>query len=114
MKIETREVYKCDHCNKLYQIKNPCITHEKICTKNPDNKRDCFGCDYLDKKEAIVKGDGYLFGDTKANRLFCSKFKTFLYPPKIEYYKSYDDIEGFDNNAMPKECLAKKVERIPF
>jgi len=57
MKIETKEIYKCEHCNKLYQIKSKCLEHEKTCSKNPDNQRACFGCRHLEKKNYTIYED---------------------------------------------------------
>ena len=54
MKTETKEIYKCEHCNKLYQLKNWCLVHEKACSKNPDNDRACFGCQYLTKQNETI------------------------------------------------------------
>jgi len=51
MKSEFKEIYKCDHCNKLYQRKHACIKHEIACHKNPENHRVCFGCMHLCKKK---------------------------------------------------------------
>jgi len=50
MKIITKEIYKCDHCNKCYQIKSACERHETLCNKNPNNHRPCFECNKLTKK----------------------------------------------------------------
>jgi len=53
MKTEYKEIYKCDYCNKLYQIKSYAIKHEKICQKNPINYRPCLSCEYLIKKTIL-------------------------------------------------------------
>jgi len=49
MKTETKEIYKCEYCNKLYQIKSACIRHEPLCYKNPENIPACYNCSHLDK-----------------------------------------------------------------
>lgn len=106
MKIETKEVYKCDHCRKLYQIKNACINHEPKCRKNPDNKQRCFdGCNNLIKKEIIYFLDLY-DGEHVINKeiLYCEAKNEGVYPYWINGIGS-DDIENeLPNNPMPKEC----------
>ena len=118
MKTEIKEVYKCEYCNKLYQIKRFALEHEKMCSKNPDNKRDCLnGCNHLRKKYAKVwiGIDDYHTGEPiyEFKTLFyCEKKKTFLYPPKSEhkgnYYTEFYDEEN-ENNPMPKECDEYKL-----
>lgn len=55
MIIQTKEIYKCEYCRKIYQIKRFAESHEKMCKKNPENNRACFGCNFLQKKEVEVK-----------------------------------------------------------
>jgi len=117
MKTETKEIYKCEYCNKLYQIKRYALQHEKQCPKNPENDRPCFNCEFLRKKEAKVWIwiDNYYTGEpvyeTK-DLLFCDKKKIFLYPPKSEhkgnYYTEFWNEEN-SNNPMPKECNEQEL-----
>ena len=109
MITETREIYKCGHCSKLYQIKSACIKHEIQCSKNPENYRACFGCVYLEKKEVDVYYDTIDGNSTyKANILFCNKIESFLYPPKVEIKGNMideSDLSGnIENNPMRKDC----------
>lgn len=108
MKIETREIYKCDHCNKLYQRKHACEKHEIMCSKNPDNFRACFGCKHLTKVEVPIQG---YYWEYEANVLYCSKLEKYLHPPKVEHKGNALDF-GRLNEPMPREC--KDFDDIPF
>jgi len=107
MKIEIKEIYRCEYCNKLYQRKYAAIQHEKICKKNPDNKRACmvngFVCDHLTKKRAW-----YHYPDEEnkceVNLLYCEYKKIFLYPPKIEVKGNWFELDEELNEPMPKQC----------
>ena len=105
MKIETKEIYKCDHCNKLYQIKNSCLSHEKVCSKNPDNDRACFGCVNLTKKIETIYHDTW-HGESESNveLLYCNKLDHFLYPPKVEVKGNMIETEDKENKPMPRDC----------
>ena len=86
MKTITRINYHCDFCNKLYIRKFHAENHELKCLKNPENKRPCFDCKFLTKKETeIYSGtDDYYSGEpiyNKVNFLYCDFKKVFLYTP---------------------------------
>jgi hypothetical protein len=104
MKTKTKEVYYCDHCKKHGFVKHMMISHEKNCSYNPENKRPCFGCLYLDKEHAMVSCDVEYFGETTREKslLYCNKKQVFLHPPQFEDC-SYE-INGEENHPMPKEC----------
>jgi len=105
MKAETKEIYKCDHCNKLYQLKSPCLLHEVRCVKNPDNNRPCFNCIHLTKKiETIYYDNTYTETTREVDLLYCSKVDTFLYPPKVQHKGNMYETETKENNPMPKTC----------
>lgn len=113
MKTEIKEIYRCDHCNKLYLRKHATVNHEKVCSKNTDNFRKCLdGCVHLIKKDAkvYIGVDDYYSGEPyywDKSLLYCDKKKTFLYPPKSEhknnFFTEFED-ENNENNPMPKEC----------
>jgi len=44
MRTKITEIYFCDHCNKLYQKKHSCISHENLCKRNPENIPACYSC----------------------------------------------------------------------
>jgi hypothetical protein len=106
MKIETREVYKCDHCRKLYQIKSSAERHEKLCSKNPKNQRPCFTCIHLDKREATTSG--YYFNGNEWERpvkvLFCTAKDIFIHTPQNEIKGNAFDLGDELNEPMPVEC----------
>ena len=106
MKTEIREIYKCDHCNKLYQVKRFAIAHEEICSSNPDNRRPCFECSNLCKKKVDIYYD-MPWGSEAARSLavlYCKENKTYLYPPKVEIRGNAFDLGDHLNEPMPKSC----------
>ena len=105
MKIETRTIYKCDHCNKLYQMRHWCEIHEEGCFHNPDNHRDCFTCVHLIKKDHEISFDTYM-GEQCENRtlFYCKKIDSFLYPPKVEAKRNWFETHPIENNPMRKSC----------
>jgi hypothetical protein len=114
MKIETKEIYKCEHCNKLYQIKDWCEYHESICKKNPENNRACFLCAHLVSREKVVTLIHGYNGQEENRQLtlmYCNKIKTFLYPAQVEVKGNAYDLGDESNNPMPKECeLLKELQ----
>jgi hypothetical protein len=113
MKTELKTIYKCDYCNKLYQRKHSCERHELMCTKNPDNNRKCYGCKYLEKKEAIIYAevDHYYTGEpvyVDKSFLHCKKKGIFFYTPQNEVKGNHKHIDengnNFENHPMPREC----------
>ena len=106
MITETKEVYKCEYCRKVYQVKRFAELHEERCTKNPNNKRACFGCNFLEKKSATLYADSPVGGDYEYKRdlLFCKKKQIFVYPPIVEHKNSAIDLGDEFNEPMPKEC----------
>lgn len=88
MITETREIYKCEYCRKVYQIKRFAEWHEQACKKNPENKRACFGCNFLVKKEITLYADNPMTGgdiEYKRELLFCNKKQVYVHPPIVEY-----------------------------
>jgi len=107
MKIETKEIYKCEFCNKMYQVKRFAIIHEAGCFKNPENKRACLDCIHLTKKKIEIM-QGYHYDGSESNRnvelFYCSAMNKFIYPPQSEAKKNYFDLGDEINEPMPKEC----------
>ena len=108
MKTETKEIYKCDHCNKLYQVKNACALHEIRCYHNPDNKRPCMGCDNLVKREITHSYWDDREYEVLLSVFYCRAKEIYLYPPKAEFKKNQLDF-GEINEPMPKECSEFKA-----
>lgn len=106
MKTETKEIYKCEFCNRLYQLKHFAEKHEQICTKNPENKRACFGCAHLTKADYDIYSDWPDGSESKSTKsfCFCKKKSQFMYPPKVEIKNNMQDLGDESNNPMPKEC----------
>lgn len=114
MKTNTKPTYKCDHCNKLYQVKSACKRHEEeLCRKNPKNHHRCFdGCRFLDKKETEVTyfdHNGYDWQEKK-ELLYCSSKEIFVYPFWIGNPTLQEDIlNEVDNVVMPNNCTEFKL-----
>jgi hypothetical protein len=106
MIVEVKEIYKCEHCRKIYQNKRFAILHEEMCKKNPENKRACFGCKNLSKKEKVLYYDHPMGGEiTRTFELcHCSKKDCFVYPPEVEHKGSALDLGDEFNEPMPKQC----------
>lgn len=106
MITKTKDVFYCEHCKKHGLSKHAMTYHESICTKNPANKRPCFGCESLTQKEAAISGE-YFNGsewERKVELLYCKKKKVFLYPPKNEVKQNFFDTGDYINEPMPREC----------
>jgi len=100
MKTITKPTYKCDFCNKLYQIKNRAEFHEKICKSNPENKRACYGCESLTKKLHVEEGEYY---HNERTLLYCNHHKQWMHTPQSEIRDNVIET-GEGNVLMPKEC----------
>ena len=94
------KAYKCDFCSKLYQREHAVNYHELICNKNPENKRPCFGCEFLDKKRTYASKD-CPDGEVPVDVFYCESRKIFLHMPQSEIKGNLLDV---DSEIMPKEC----------
>jgi len=102
--------FKCDFCGKKLERKHAMVYHELICSKNPENKRACFGCKFLGMKEDVVFIDQYNgTGERIVFALFCKKKDIYVYPPKVEIKGNMLDL---DNEPMPKECDLFEVQEL--
>lgn len=115
MITETKTIYKCEYCKKLYQIKRFAIQHENICKKNPKNDRLCFNCTYLIKKYVCIEDcDDQCKGNADCNRysfFYCSETDSFIYPPYVKPAPLIED----ENKRMPQECkLYNPYENIEY
>lgn len=106
MIIKTKEIYICEYCRKLYQIKKACKKHEPMCKKNPDNKQKCYDfCIYLCKKEIEYIWESW-DGEHQEKKeiLFCNAKEEGVFPYWINGLEQEDIIENIPNNPMPKKC----------
>jgi len=108
MITETKKIYKCDHCKKLYQRAWLCEKHELSCKKRPDYLRPCHSCKVLKMvKETIMAGYGDMNGD-EAERivevLFCHKRDCFIHPPSVAAKGNAFEMGDKANEEMPKQC----------
>ncbi len=101
--MKSINAFKCDFCSKLYQLERFAISHEKSCTKNPENDRACFNCSNLSKESfEIDNGDEY-HRPFQVKLLYCKAKKICVHPPSVEY-KGNAIETGEPNDPMPKEC----------
>lgn len=109
MITETKEIYKCEHCRKLYQLKRFAEAHEKKCFKNPENERACFGCVHLGKKETLQYYDTYRGEQTrKIDVFYCDKKEVYLFPPSVAHKGNQIEIEN--NEQMPTVCEFQNLD----
>ncbi len=112
MIIETKEIYKCGYCKKLYQIKKACINHEVSCGGNPANERACFYCPNLEKKSTETYGQYYDGTEYKRDidLLYCKAKDIFLYPPKVEIKGNAIELCDHSNEPMPVKCEMQGIQ----
>ena len=107
MKTETREIYKCDHCRKVYQVKNACAIHEFNCTRNPKNIAACGGCVFMEERPTEYFYDtGYGESSAKSTKFHCKKLDKDMYPYKAIRLGLLDKYpEQFEEQEqMPTTC----------
>ena len=112
MITEIREIYKCEHCRKIYQIERFCELHELKCIKNPINFMACIDCDHAVKKTmnytkwipCLINGEQESEAIIKA--FWCNKKGHWIYPStRVLYPIIRDDIKDeIENKPMPSEC----------
>lgn len=94
------------------------IRHEKKCSSNPDNHRDCFDCSHCVKVPIEYEGDN-TGGMMRSSSTFkCSKKNIFMYPPKFEHSDQsipYAEHEGEEivQEKMKQDCDEYDVD-FPF
>lgn len=105
MRTIIKPVYYCEFCNHKCLAKWAMKRHELMCFNNPANKRPCFTCNFLTKKEANITHYHYdeIESIQKVNDFYCSKKDVFLYTPKNEIKGNRHDLDE-GNEPMPKEC----------
>ncbi len=113
MKKSTIDIFRCDHCNKLYQIKRWAELHEAGCYFNPENKRACLECAHLCKKNIDYWFDTY-HGESgiKIDVFYCDQINSALYPPKVETKKNWFEFGDVDNQPMKKDCEFFKAQQM--
>ena len=110
--------YKCEHCKKVYLREKACLVHENGCWHNPDNKRPCFDCKHLCKKQTSYYRD--MFDGSESEEILdlfhCNKKEVFLYTPNNEAKGNWFDLGDERNDPMPKTCedFLKPKEDLTF
>jgi hypothetical protein len=108
MIVETREIYRCSHCGKIYLMQYWCEQHEPKCKKNPDNYQPCLdGCRHIEKKEFTFIYDTPHYEDQyQVKVMYCNKKKEavcpFWHSPYDVLYDKND--EEVTNEIMPEKC----------
>lgn len=118
MKEITKTIYYCDHCNKRYIAQKKRMTrHELMCSANPENKRACYECVFLEEIPTwyYVKNVNGELEAKKAKGFYCKKKEVELYPPILDH-KGVEVEEH--KQPMPKQCEDFKhwttSENLPF
>ena len=108
MIIETKEIYKCEFCRKLYQRKHFAEKHEAICHKNPATHRICYDCTHLTTRGVDDDSEDYGYdydsGSRNVNVFFCNKLNIGVFPAKVEIKENALILSDFENEPMKKEC----------
>ena len=115
MKTETKEVYRYDHCKKMYVIKHYAVAHEESCRKNPKNEQDCLSCGAFEMRQVEIMKVGYndVEYHQKYDLGFCKKKLHYVYPYWCNNPVSQEDIpQEIENNPMPMlgKCSDKRGE----
>lgn len=110
MKTVKKNMYQCEHCQKWYHRRHACEIHEKGCSSNPENRRPCFDCIYLDKKNKTIYHHHPYLGEIEEDVkiLHCSKLDKFIHPPKVEAKGNAFELGDEFNEPMPKSCEESK------
>ncbi len=98
--LTNQTVFQCEHCNKRYQRRHSCESHEAFCGKNPANQHACFSCIFLIKTQ--TKPDKRTF-----THFTCEKLAMGMY----SYKAIKRNVPGLERlSLMPKNC---KEHRLP-
>tara|TARA_R110000796_G_scaffold88978_1_gene192345 strand:+ start:2235 stop:2600 length:366 start_codon:yes stop_codon:yes gene_type:complete len=111
---EVREIYKCEHCRKVYQRKHACISHEPKCRKNPVNIPKCNNCNFLQSVDMRYEPtyQSYMNNDdlSKGRCFKCTSKEIYMFHPSTKHGEygipDYVEIDGNEivQEEMPKEC----------
>jgi len=106
---QTRQIYKCEYCRKLYQIKNACARHENVCKKNPLNYQPCLDdCKHITTKEFVYCFDTYQgSSEREVKVLYCKKRQVAVCP---FWHNPYDFIVDENDNEVENDFMPKKCE----
>jgi hypothetical protein len=113
MKELTKKVFYCDHCKKHGLNKGSMMKHEKWCDSNPENKKACSGCMYLEEIKARYTVDEGTESEyeRESNAFKCTKLDKMLYPLVVQRKGLNTRYSVFaDQEPMPKECEHFKSE----
>lgn len=113
MIIKELITYQCEHCKKKLFVKHAMVKHEKWCYLNPENKKACTDCSYLEgyEEEICVGSNDYTDIMRKVTKFKCNKLDKILYHFAAEKKGLPDKYpETFDGEeAMPKDCEHRKT-----
>lgn len=115
MITETREIYKCQHCRKVYQIKHYCESHELQCKNNPDNFMICHDCKHSEKKTVRIcklvgcLGENMGVSETEEYRnqrmIHCKERDLYVYPNWLSNPVQQEEMPNEEENiVMPNKC----------
>ena len=102
--IPNRVIYRCDHCSKHRLTKAAAARHELFCRHNPENKHQCFGCEFLvvEKQSVGIRADGSLLRCAYQS-FTCAKKQVDMYTYVAERRNMLDKL-GDNVERMPLTC----------
>jgi hypothetical protein len=107
-------VYQCEFCKKKMFRGHAMENHEEMCFHNPANKRPCFECGNLIKKEATIYFDTFDGeGSRQVNIFYCTHFERYMHTPQNEMKMNDIDLGYETNHPMPLTC-EHFTDNLPF
>lgn len=121
VKKEVREIFRCEHCGKVYLIERYCVPHEDVCKKNPLNTHPCFDCKHCEGSDEQVGCDYHPYmGEYDTKEIvpwFCSKLKQHMLTRRMairvkrkhrfsDFLAEYDEKRELcvERKVMPRVC----------
>jgi len=99
-------LYICEYCDKQYFRKHACIKHEEMCYNNPINRRACFSCDKLTKKDFIIE---YPDSNRTVNVFYCPVKDAHMITPQVKMKNNAFEW-GMLSEDMPVNCDALNIK----
>lgn len=124
MNIETKTIYSCEHCKRMFRSKYWANRHENTCRKNPAVWRPCFGCKHLVNigRLRVTELQDYAkkpYNSHKENVLYCREHDLIEVSPVAEFLGKYKNVTEFFTHPhedvkitaeqMPKKCSDYEV-----
>lgn len=111
MKVETKQIFRCDFCKKKMFMQKAMEKHEQFCQKNLANVPACFNCIYLTSSEITEESHSHEVPDfTRKLPFLCSKKDQLIMHTKKSEVLKRPWIKDLGSELMPSKChLQKKL-----